>query len=119
MGHPHRTRSLHLGRVADMDVLTEVGEGDNVSRLIVIATAIGHPYLYLGDLGTRRYEGQLGHGLVVAVTEEMTQEEVAVLVIVVDVDLEVRRLYAPLRGDGTRLGVLLGQEGVDAQFAKL
>ena len=49
----------------------------------------------------------------------MTQEEVAVFVIVVDVDLEVRRLYAPLRGDGTRLGVLLGQEGVDAQFAKL
>ena len=102
-----------------MDVLTKVGEGDNVSRLIVIATTVGHPYLYLGDLGTRRHEGQLGHGLVVAVAEEVTQKEVAVFVIVVDVDLEVRRLYAPLRGDGTRLGVLLGQEGVDAQFAKL
>ena len=49
----------------------------------------------------------------------MRQEEVAVLIILVHLDLERFRLHAPLGANRFRLGFLLGEQGVHPQLAEL
>ena len=67
------------------------------------------------DLDIREF----GHGLVIMVTKIMCEKEVAILVVIIDIDLEVCHLNASFRRDGFRLGVLLCQQRIDTQFTEL
>ena len=87
---------MYFGGVADVDVFAEVGEGDDVAGVVVIASFVGDPDFHFCDFGAGGYEGEFGHGFVVAIAEEVSEEEVSVVVVVVDVDFKVGCLDASL-----------------------
>ena len=69
--------------------LAQVHKSHDVTRLVVVVALVGNPHLDAGDLDTRRDERQPGAPVIIVVTEEMGQEEVAVLVILVALDQEI------------------------------
>ena len=79
-----------------MTGLTQVGESHYVARVVIVAALVCDPHLDSGYLHARYYVGQHGHVGVIIVTEEMGQEEVAVLVITAGVNLKVVYLLSSL-----------------------
>ena len=87
--------------------LTEVCEGHDITRLIVCATLVRDPHFDLVDLRTRGDIRNRGHRFLVVVAEEITEEEMSVLVVVVARDVELRHLCTALTAHRLRLAVLL------------
>ena len=61
--------------------LTQVGEGNDITGLVVVGTLVGDPYFNLIDSGAR---GDIWHGrhsILVIVAEEMRKEEVTILIV--------------------------------------
>ena len=100
-------------------VLTKVREGDDVTRLVVVAAFVGDPDLDLVDRESARYIRHRSHRLFVVVAEEMAQEEMPVLVVAIAADVKLRRLCAALAAHRLRLAVLLGNQCLDFQLAEL
>ena len=76
--------------------LTEVRECDDVARVGRRSRLIGNPHLDAGDVDARQQVRQLLHGSVVMLAEIARQEEVAVLLVVGDIDLKGSELRAAL-----------------------
>ena len=100
-------------------VLTEVGERYNVTRLVVVTALIGDPYLDLVDRHTARDIRHALHRFLVVVTEEMAQEEMAVLVVTVTRDVESRHLCTAFTAHRLCLAVLLRNQCLDLQLTEL
>ena len=83
------------------------------------ARLVGHPNLNAVDGDARGDGGQLLHALVVAVAEEVGQEEVAVLVVGIGRELKGGELYATARTYALCARLLLRNDGAQFQFAKL
>ena len=100
-------------------VFSEVREGDDVTRLVVVAAFVGDPDLNLIDRESARYIRHTRHRLFVVVAEEMTQEEMSVLVVVIAADVELRSLCATLAAHRLRLTILLRNQRLNLQLAEL
>ena len=79
-----------------MLLLGKVGEGHNVTRVVVVAAFVGYPYLYAVYAHTRYDGGQLGHRAVVVVAEIVGEEKVLVFVVVGYLNLVCGELCAAL-----------------------
>ena len=100
-------------------VLAQIGKGNDIACLLVVAPFVGDPYFNLVDLDAAGYIRHARHRFFVSVTEEMGEEEMSVLVVTVAGDVEPRHLRAALAADGLRLAVLLADQGLDAELAEL
>ena len=100
-------------------VFSEVRKGNNIARLVVVAAFVGDPDLNLIDRESARYIRHTRHRLFVVVAEEMTQEEMSILVVVIAADVELRSLCAALAAHRLRLTVLLRNQCLDLQLAEL
>ena len=76
-------------------MLGQIGKSDHVTRLVVSRPLVCHPNFHLADRDGRGNRIQVLHRLVIAVTEIVREEEMAVLVILVDRQFERLRLHAP------------------------
>ena len=88
-------------------VLAQVTQRQDVSRLVVSTAFVRYPHLYSVDRHAARYVGQRLHGGLVVVAEEVTKEEVPVLVVTVDVYLVLRHLCTAFAAHTLALRVLL------------
>ena len=88
-------------------VFTKVRKSHNISRLVVVTAFIGDPNLYLVDRYARRNIRRTLHCFLIVVAEEMTQEEMPVLVVVITRDVELRHLCTALAAHRLSLAVLL------------
>ena len=99
-------------------VLTEVGEGHDVTRLVVVTAFVGYPYFDF----VNRYTGCnircAGHGTLVVVAEEMREEEVSVLIVTVTADVKSRHLRTTFAAHRLCLAVLLGDQGLNTESAE-
>ena len=100
-------------------MLGQVGKSDHVARLVIVRPLVRHPNFHLADRDRRRDRVQVLHRLVVTVAEIVRQEEVAVLVILVDRQLERLRLHAPFRADRFRFRFLLCKQRIHPQLPEL
>ncbi len=106
--------------VQDMGTaLTKVGKRHDIAGLVVLPALVRHPDLNLVDRYTAGDVGDLRHGVLVFVAEEETEEEVAVLIVGIARDIELRHLCATLAANRLALAVLLADKGLDTQFAEL
>ena len=99
--------------------LTQVGESHDVTCLLVVTAFVGDPHLDLVDRSTRCDVRHRLHGLFVMIAEEMGEEEMAVLVVVVTRDVELRHLGTALTAHCLRLAVLLTDQGLDLKLTEL
>ena len=100
-------------------ILTQVGEGHDVSRVVGVRGVIGDPHFDAVDLDAGHQVGRRRHGIVINLTEVLCQEEVAVLLVVGHVYLEGGGLCAAATGDAFRGGLLLRHHRIQLQFAEL
>ena len=100
-------------------VFSEIRKGDNIARLVVVAAFVRNPDLDLIDRDSARYIRHTRHRLFVVIAEEMTQEEMPVLVVVVAADVELGGLRAALAADRLRLAVLLAHQSLNLQLTEL
>ncbi len=100
-------------------VFAEIHESDEVARLLVLARLVGDPHLYTRDAHARRDIREARGEAVVVVAEKLRQEVVAVLVVLVGIDGELRGLRAAAGVDGLGLGVLLRHKRRGGQAAEL
>ena len=100
-------------------VLAQVTQRQNVSRLVVCTAFVRYPHLYSVDRHAARYVGQRLHGGLVVVAEEVTKEEVPVLVVTVNVYLILRHLCAAFAAHTLALRVLLRHQCLHFQLAEL
>ena len=105
--------------IADGCVLTQVGQGDDVSGIRGRSGLIGHPDLHTANLDASGQVRQSRHGLIVMVTEIMGEEEVAVFLVVGHVELKCGGLCATLRGDGFSRRLLLREHCLEFKPAEL
>ena len=77
-----------------------VGEGYNVACVRRSCRLIGYPHFDAVNLHATHDVRQVAHVLIIAVAEVMGEEEVAVFVVVVDINFKVRKLCAALRTYG-------------------
>ena len=75
-------------------MLSQIGKSDHVTRLIVSGPFVCHPDFHLADRDGRRNRVQVFHRFVIAVTEIVRQEEMAVFLILVDRQFEWLCLHA-------------------------
>ena len=87
--------------------LAQVAECYDVTRLIVVTFLIRYPYLYLVDRYPARDVWHRRHRLLVLVAEEITEEEMSVLVVVIAADVKLRRLCSAFTAYRLCLAVLL------------
>ncbi|OPZ46119.1 MAG: hypothetical protein BWY95_01809 [Bacteroidetes bacterium ADurb.BinA104] len=102
-----------------MGGLAQIGESNNVARIVIVAALVGDPHFNTCDPYSRYDVGQHGHIPVIAVTEEVSQKEMAVLVIAAGIYLEVGQLLAALRAYRRRCRLLLRQHHLQLQFTEL
>ena len=88
-------------------VLTQVTQREDVSCMVVRAAFVGYPHLYTVDCHAASYVRQRLHGCLVLVAEEVTEEEVSVLIVVGYAHLELCHLCAAFAADTLALAVLL------------
>ena len=100
-------------------MLGKVHKGHDVAALVKAAVLVGHPHLDAGDVDAGGDDGEALAEVVVVVVEVLGQEEVAVLVVLVGVDLELGGLGAAAGVDGLALGVLLRNQRRGGEFAEL
>ena len=106
---------LHVCRV----ILTQIHQRHNVTRLVIVSTFIGHPHFYTIDCHATSYIRQCLHRILILVAEIVTQEEVTILVITINRHLKTGRLRATLARYRLALAILLRQQRLHAQLAKL
>ena len=106
-------------RVAGLCVLAQVGECHDVARICCRARLVGHPDFHAVDGDARGEVGERLHGVVVLVAEVACEEEVAVLLVVGSVNLEGCRLHAASAGDARRRSLLLRDDRLQLELAKL
>ena len=106
---------LHVSGV----ILTQIHQRHNVARLVIITALIRNPHLYTIDCHAACYIGQGFHRILILVTEVVTQEEVTVLVITINRHLKTGRLCTTFARYRLALAVLLRQQCLHAQLAKL
>ena len=100
-------------------VLAEVSEGDDVTRLVVVAALVGNPNLYLVNRHTAGYVRHGLHRALVVVAEEIGEEEMAVLIVVVAAYVKTRQLRSALAAYRLRFAVLLRDKSLYLQLAEL
>ena len=100
-------------------VLAQVTQSQYVSRLIVRPAFVRYPHLYSVDRHPARYVRQRLHGGLVVVAEEVTKEEVPVLVVTVNVHLILRHLCAAFAAHTLAFRVLLRHQCLHFQLAEL
>ena len=61
--------------------LTKVGEGNDITGLIVVGALVGDPYFNLIDSDARGDIWYGRHSILVIVTEEVRKEEVTILIV--------------------------------------
>ena len=83
--------------IAHSPVLAQVGEGYDISRVLIVAALVRHPYLHTVYLYARGKVWQHRHPFIIVVTKIARQEEVAVLLIVGSVDIKWCRLCSSFR----------------------
>ena len=74
--------------VAHSPVLTQVGEGYDISGVLVVAALVGYPYLHTVYLYAGGKIGQSRHRSIIVVTEIAREEEMAVLLVVGSINIE-------------------------------
>ena len=102
-----------------MVVLAQVCKGNDIAGVIGGSVLIGHPHLNAVDVDTAEDIGQLLHVRIVLIAEVVSEEEVAVFIVLVCRKLITGQLYAALTADGLAAGLLLRDDGLHLQFAKL
>ena len=105
--------------VVNAVLLTQVHEGYNVTCLVEIAPFVGNPHFAAGYRYSRCDIWQFLHVFIVIVAEEVCEEEVAVLVIIVDIYLKIHQLSTALRIYMLSFTLLLRYYCHDIQFAEL
>ena len=65
-----------------MHTFAQVGEGDDITRVIGRPSFVGHPHLQSGNLHASHDMRQRLHRLIIFLTKVMSEEEVTVLFIV-------------------------------------
>ena len=98
---------------------SHVGEGNDVARVGRCRRLIGYPHFNAVDLHTAHDVGQVAHVVIIAVAEVVGKEEVAILIVVVDVNFKVGELHTALRIDGGGRRLLLGNYRLEFQLTKL
>ena len=88
--------------IAQGRVFTQVCQRNDVTCVRGGTRFIGDPYLHAVNLYTRHQVGKCRHGLVVALTEIMREEEVAVFFVVGCIQLEGSCLCTAFRRDTLR-----------------
>ena len=102
-----------------MVVLAQVCKGNNIAGVVGGSVLVGHPHLNAVDTDTAEDIGQLLHIRVVPVAEIVSEEEVAVFIVLVGRELITGQLHTALTADGLTAGFLLRDNGLHLQFAKL
>ena len=102
-----------------MVVLSQVCEGNNIAGVVGRSVLVGHPHLNAVDADTAEDIGQLLHVRIVPIAEIVSQEEVAVFIVLVCRKLITGQLHAALTADGLAAGFLLRDDGLHLQLSKL
>ena len=100
-------------------ILSQIGKSHDIARLIIITALIRHPHLDTIDSHATSYIGQSLHRLLIVISKVITQEEVTVLIIIIDRYLKVGRLRTALTRYRLTLRVLLRNQCLNTQLAKL
>ena len=116
--HSARAWSPEVG-TAHAVVLAQVGEGDNIAGIGGGSCLVSYPDLHAVDLHARGKVGERAHARVVVGKEIVGEEEMAVLLVVSDVDLKRGELLATLGGDALVGRLLLREHRLELQAAKL
>ena len=99
--------------------LCQIGKGEDVARIAGRSRLVGHPHLYASNVDTRSQRRQLLHGGIVALAEILAEEEVAVFLVVGDIEFEGGELCATLGRDTLGGGVLLRDDSLQLELTKL
>ena len=99
-------------------ILAQVGERNDITRLVVGAAFVGYPYLDLVDCYAAGYIRHTCHRLLVAVAEEMAEEEMAVLVVGIARYIEFSHLGTAFTAHRLRLAILLADKGLYFEFTE-
>ena len=102
-----------------MTALAKVHESDKVACLLEASAFVRHPHFYTCDFDTGSDIGQARAKTVVVVAEEMTEKEVAVLLVLVGVDSELGSLCAALAAHRLRFRLLLRDKRCRRELAEL
>ena len=99
--------------------LRQVRKSYDITCLIVVAALVGDPNLNLVDRDTARDIRHGLHRLLEVIPEEMTQEEMAVLVVHIAADIEFGQLRTAFTAYRLRLTVLLADQRLNTKLTEL
>ena len=117
----HRTGlAIQVGRirVGEAIILANVCHGNNVPDVLGLVPVVGHPHLNTGHLEQAVDLGQIAQRLFKGRPVIMGQEEVAVLIVLVGLDLKILDLGPTLDGQLLPVRLLLGSQGCQAQITE-